>query len=112
MVTFALSKSVWEFIKLHAIRAMRDSVVYVPTWQHPNVQNACKRLIFRCQGANKLANVPKVCQLFNLACQRAKSLLIFQLNVPTCQMACQCFILACQHARRRTKFSNIPLTKC
>ena len=57
-------------------------------------------------------NVPKVCQLFNLACQCAKSLLIFQLGVPKCQTACQFFILACQRAKRRAKLSNISLTKC
>ena len=57
MVTFTLSQSVWEFTKLHAIYAMRASVVCVPTWQRRNVPNACQLLIFTCQRANKRANV-------------------------------------------------------
>ena len=74
MVTFTLLQSVWEFPKLRAIRAMCASVVYEP--------NACQLFIFTGQRANKCANVPKVCQLFNLACQRAKSVLIFELRLP------------------------------
>ena len=35
---------------------------------HANVPNACQLLIFTWQRANKCANVPKVCELFNLAC--------------------------------------------
>ena len=34
------------------------------------------------------------------------------INMPTCHTACQCFKLACHRVKRRTKFSNIPLTKC
>ena len=84
MATFTLSQSEWEFTKSRAILAMRASVVYVPTWQSPNVPNAYQLLIFTCQRTNKRANVPKVRQLFNLACQLAKGLLIFQLDVSKC----------------------------
>ena len=41
-----------------------------------NVRNAYQR-------ANKRANEPKVCQLFNLAYQRAKGMPSFQLGVQT-----------------------------
>ena len=54
-------------------------VSFVLAWftcPHANVRNACQR-------ANKRANEPKVCQLFNLACQRAKGMPSFQLGVQT-----------------------------
>ena len=105
MVTFILSQNVCEFTKSRAICAIRASVVYMPTWPRHNMPNACQLLTFTCQHANKCANVPKVCQLFNLASQRAKTLLIFYTwgaNVPngmpifhfgmlTPQKACQIF---------------------
>ena len=53
--------------------------------------NTCQLLIFTCQRVNKRANVPKVCKLFDLACQRAKSLTTFQLGVQTtCQFSFCC----------------------
>ena len=49
------------------------SRAYVPTCLQIYIYFSCLRaLIFTCQRAIKLANVPKVCQFFNLACQRAK----------------------------------------
>ena len=56
--------------------AMRASVVYVPTCHVPMCQ---KRANFSFLRANKRANVPKACQLFNLACQLAKRVVNFQL---------------------------------
>ena len=103
MVTFTLSQSVWESTESRALRTMRASVVYV---------SRCQLFIFMCQRDNERANVPKVCQLFNLAFQRAKSVLMFQLGMPTCQTALQFFILACQPAKRRAKFLNNLFTKC
>ena len=46
------------------------------------ISNAWQLLIITCQRVNKRANVPKVCQLFNLACQCAKGVAIFQLRLP------------------------------
>ena len=65
------------FAKLRAMRGIRASVVYVPTCQ--------KRVNFSFLRANvltchKRANVPKACQLFNLAYQRA-SFSIWRVNV-------------------------------
>ena len=44
-----------------------------------NMQNACQRLIFMCQYANKRAKGVPIVQL---ACQRAKDMTIFQLRLP------------------------------
>ena len=57
----------------------------VPTWSTcpcvkvPKCQTRGNFLFFMCQRANKCAKLPKVCQLFNLVCQHAKSEPIFQL---------------------------------
>ena len=57
----------------------------IPAWStcpHANVPNPYQLLIITCQRANKRVNVPKVCQLlFNLSCQRAKGVPIFQLRL-------------------------------
>ena len=60
MFTFTLSQSIWEFGKSRVIRAIRASGL------RTNVPSACQLLIFTCQRANKHANVPEVCQLFNV----------------------------------------------
>ena len=52
------------------------------------------------------ARVVYMCQH---ACQCAKSM---PYDMPTCQITCQIFNFVCQYAKRNTKFSNIPLTKC
>ena len=62
------------------MRAIRASVVYVPTGQ-----KSANFSFLR-------ANVPRACQFFNLACQRPK--------------ACQFFKLACQRGERRAIFFN------
>ena len=51
----------------------RASMVYMPT---------CQLLICTCQRTNKCANVPNLCQLFNLACQHFKGVPIFQIRLP------------------------------
>ena len=66
-----------EFVKSHAMRTMRISVVYVPTWQRGNMPKACHIFIFTCQRTN----AQKVWQFFNLACQHAKDVLIFQKKI-------------------------------
>ena len=57
----------------------------IPAWStcpHANMPKTCQLLIITCQRANKRVNVPKVCQLlFNLSCQRAKGVPIFQLRL-------------------------------
>ena len=63
---FLMIRCSGEFAKLRATRAIRASVVYVPTCQHANVPKACQLFNLACQ----LANVPKACHFFNLACQR------------------------------------------
>ena len=47
-----------------------------------NVPNSWQLLICTCQRANKRANQPNVCQLFNLACQHVKEVPIFQIRLP------------------------------
>ena len=54
----------------HAILAMHASMVYVPTCQ------TCANLSLL------FTNVPTMCQLFNLACQRAKGVPVFLLHLP------------------------------
>ena len=71
LVTFALSQSVWQFGKSRVIRTMCA-----------NVPNAGQLFIFTSQRAKKHTNVPKVCQLFNFACQLAEGMPIFQLRLP------------------------------
>ena len=74
---------------------LRARVVYVPTCLHASMvyMSTCqKRASFSFLRANVAINVPTyytACQCFNLACQRANDVPIFQLGVPTCQKACQ-----------------------
>ena len=44
-----------EFAKSPAVRAIRASVVYVPTCPRANVPKACQLLIFTCQRAKRRA---------------------------------------------------------
>ena len=67
------------------MRVMRASLIYVLTCQkHANFLFLRANVPINVPTCQR-ASVPKVCQFFNLACERAKSVLIFQLGVPTCQ---------------------------
>ena len=81
--------SIFGIAKSRAMRAIRASVIYVPTRLRANVPKTCQLLIFTCQRVNKRASVPKVCQFFKLACQHGKSRAIF-FNF-ACQKVCQLF---------------------
>ena len=84
--TLSVTKNKREFGNtLRAMCTMRARVVYVPGCPRVNVRKACQR-------ANVLINVPtyqrlaksvlKACQLFNMACQRAKRGANLQLRLP------------------------------
>ena len=80
--------ALFEFAKSSAMRAIRASVIYVPTCQRANSVPTSHFYVSACQRANKRANGPKTCQFFNLACQRdkayqhAKRRAIFQPRLP------------------------------
>ena len=59
------------------MRATGASRIYVPTWPRTNVPKAYQLFIFTSQGAKVAITVP----IFNLACQHAKGVLIFQLRL-------------------------------
>lgn len=62
MITFTLSKKAWEFVKSCATRAMRDSVVYVPTCKtRVNFSFLCANVpikVLTCQCCANYANFP------------------------------------------------------
>ena len=64
---------------------VKSRVIRAKVCQHglrAHMQNAYQLLICTCQHVNKRAIVPKVCQVFNLACQLAKGVPIFQIRLP------------------------------
>ena len=74
------------------MRAIRASVVCMPTWSRVSVPKACQLFIFTCHSANKCATVPEACQFFNLASQY--------------------FNLASQRAKRYVIYSTSPTKRC
>ena len=87
-LTELIISSKWHYQKtslliacVHAMRAMRASVVYVPTCPRANVPKACQHLIFTCQHANVPIKVPNVCQFFNYFSKEFVSFWIFQLSL-------------------------------
>ena len=64
---------------------VKSRVIRAKVCQHglrAHMQNACQLLICTCEHVNKRTIVPKVCQVFNLACQLAKGVPIFQIRLP------------------------------
>ena len=74
---FLMIRCSGEFAKLRATRAIRASVVYVPTSQHGDVPKARQFLIFTCQRSNNRANMP--------TCQRRTNYSTWRANFPTYQ---------------------------
>ena len=77
----------FRFGRKQQLESLINRVPCVPAW-------------FTCPSTN----VPKAYQFFNLACQRAKGVTIFQLSVPTYQKACQFLNFACQNLHQFFKY--------
>ena len=84
----------YEFAKLRVMRAMRTSVVSVPMCQkrahfpllNTDVQINVPKCQSRANYSTCRAKMSKACQIFNLAFQRAKGVLIIKLGVPIFQL--------------------------
>ena len=93
-----------------------DLRAHVPTCKRAKSVPISHFYVPTCQSANKRANVPKSYQLFNLACQHAKGVLIFQFGVSTfLTMLNTCKFLEylgnCRNLSRETKNLNFGICK-
>ena len=73
---------------------MRVSVVYMAACPHSNVPKMCQLLILTCQRAKDVL----ITQLGLPIYHGAEIVPVIQLGFPTCHKACQFFNFACQKA--------------